>query len=154
MAYVWTDDPLLINETKNFPVHIQELRDNLNNERVRRGLSALTFTDFPIVGNALEIRSIHIQELRTGVDSTFLTNECSTHNSVIFSLNDSSENSAYDDSIDLTLQIDNNSHDFPYCTNNDSHVDNVQCWDNAVNDSSANNPVDTAVCGVHNDTVV
>jgi RHS repeat-associated protein len=59
---VFTDDPLVAGVTAIKAVHVQELRDAVNQARARAALAAATWTDSSLQGVA--IKAVHIVELR------------------------------------------------------------------------------------------
>ncbi|RLE46209.1 hypothetical protein DRJ25_04545, partial [Candidatus Woesearchaeota archaeon] len=60
MSYTWTNDPIQTND-KIDNSHINELRDNINTERSRRGLADTVWADSTIDEND-DIDNSHIEE--------------------------------------------------------------------------------------------
>lgn len=63
---VFTDDPLVAGVTIVKAIHINQLRQAVNEIRARAGLPAYGFTD--TIGPGVPIKAIHINELRTALD--------------------------------------------------------------------------------------
>jgi RHS repeat-associated protein len=61
---VFTNDPLVAGETEVMAVHITELRDAINQLRVRAGLATTSWAE-SIVANVTWIKASHITEMRT-----------------------------------------------------------------------------------------
>lgn len=72
----WTDPTLTANSILPRKVHIDELRNYINNELSRRGLSTNIFTDVSIIANYTVIRKTHIDELRSAINK-LKTGDCS-----------------------------------------------------------------------------
>jgi hypothetical protein len=65
----WTDDPLVAGTTKIRKVHIDEMRDAVGTEIIRRGGTAWTWTTDPtIVANYTKPRVGHITEIRSACE--------------------------------------------------------------------------------------
>jgi hypothetical protein len=65
---IWTDDPLVPNVTRIRKVHIDELREHINSETVRRGGSATSWSE-TIEAGATKTRNLHLNELRSAMTS-------------------------------------------------------------------------------------
>jgi len=64
---VFTDPTLTVNASKMRKVHLDELRNSVNNELTRRGLGIITWTDSTITANSTKIRAIHISQLQDAI---------------------------------------------------------------------------------------
>jgi Fibronectin type III domain len=63
---IFTDDPLIANETTIQATHFEELRLAINAVRTTAGLGASTWTDASLFG--IFINDVHVQEMRTSLD--------------------------------------------------------------------------------------
>jgi hypothetical protein len=71
-TFLFTDDPLLAQQTKVKVVHLNELRQAVNALRAAAGLPAASFTD-PVISNTTKIKAAHTQELRTALNQARTT---------------------------------------------------------------------------------
>jgi len=77
MAYTWTNDPIQSSDEVD-DTHINELRDNINNERSRRGLSDTVWGDSTINSDD-DVDNSHIEEIRDSIDEANGTTGCPSH---------------------------------------------------------------------------
>ena len=136
MPYTWTDDPLFANQTPIRKIHIEELRNATNNERISHGLGTYTWTDDPLFANQTPIRKIHIEELRNAIDelscSTYYFTDYSNYNRTVDGSNDSDVYSGYETTQYATYcsTVYNNRQSSDAGSNNSP--DNYQDFSNAV----------------------
>jgi Hydrazine synthase alpha subunit middle domain len=71
-TFIFTDDPLLAQQTKVKVVHLTELRQAVNALRAAAGLPPASFTD-PAISNTIKIKAAHAQELRTALNQARTT---------------------------------------------------------------------------------
>ena len=63
----FTDDPLVPRVTAVKAVHVAELRQRIDELRVRAGLSLFSWTDAVVSQGATPVRAVHLAELRTAL---------------------------------------------------------------------------------------
>ena len=76
----WSET-LVPNITRTRSIHINELREAVNRELVRRRVGASTFTDDPIEADSDYVRKTHVDELRTACEDCKNAPDCVTDNS-------------------------------------------------------------------------
>jgi Cu/Zn superoxide dismutase len=69
-SIAFTDDPLVLQQTKVKVTHIIELRNAINTLRASNALAAFTFTD-PALGTTTRIKAVHITDLRTALNAVY-----------------------------------------------------------------------------------
>lgn len=69
-AVTFTDDPIMPDVTVVRPVHIQELRDAINNLRSLNGLAPAQYVD-PVLSKGNKIQLEHIQDLRDALNELY-----------------------------------------------------------------------------------
>jgi hypothetical protein len=72
----WTDPTITADVTKVKKAHIDDLRNYLNAELSRRGLSSYSFTDSTIIADSTKLRTIHITDMRSALDKIHI-GDCS-----------------------------------------------------------------------------
>lgn len=68
----FTDHPLVPGTTAVRAVHVNELRDAINQLRVRAGLTLVAWTDAPITPGVTLVRAAHLAELRTALGAVYV----------------------------------------------------------------------------------
>lgn len=68
----FTDDPLLLRNTRVRAAHLNELRAEINRLRQRGGLAAATWTDQTVIPGVTIIRRVHLTELRAALDAVYV----------------------------------------------------------------------------------
>ena len=117
MAYTWTDVDIDTSLVKS--VHFKEIRDRIEIERERRGLSTTwNYAADPNLNSGQLIQDESINEMYDNVHNIDPTITCSAHNSSHLDTHDSSHN-GFEDTTDQTTH-DSNVNSIHY-TNNDSN---------------------------------
>ncbi|HEY3383909.1 MAG TPA: carboxypeptidase regulatory-like domain-containing protein [Vicinamibacterales bacterium] len=67
----FTDDPLQARMTTIKAAHVTELRQRIDDLRVRYSLPAFSWSDAPLAAGATRVKAAHIAELRTALDEVY-----------------------------------------------------------------------------------
>jgi hypothetical protein len=80
----WSQN-LIPNMTEVRALHVNELRDAINRENIRRRLSPYTYIDDPyVVADVHEVRKAHADDLRAAIERAINAPDCVTDTTVAF----------------------------------------------------------------------
>lgn len=67
----FTDNHLVAGMTSIRAIHVTELRERIDVQRVRFGLAAFLWTDATVVAGVTPVKAVHLMELRTALDDVY-----------------------------------------------------------------------------------